>query len=155
MRSLGHRALGRIVIALALMICAFRPLPVAAQDVNIGIYNWVIDGYDPVAYFVEGAAVKGSTDFSYNWKEALWLFSSEKNKALFVADPEKYAPQYGGFCAFSMSRGMRVGASGEAWSIVDGKLYLQYSPAVLARWESDREDNIRRGNAHWEDLKTK
>lgn len=154
MRLLGHRALARIGIALALIVCAFRPWPAAAQEVYIGVYDWVIDGYDPVAYFVEGKAVKGDNEIWYQWQGGRWLFSSQEHKALFESNPEKYAPQYGGFCAFSMSRAARVGASGEVWSIVDGKLYLQYSPAALARWENNREDNIRRANANWENLKT-
>lgn len=154
MRSSGHRALSWIGFALALIVYALQPLPAAAQEIYIGIYDWAIEGYDPVAYFLEGKPVKGNEEIWYQWNGGRWLFSSQEHKASFESTPEKYAPQYGGFCAFSMSRAARVGASGEAWSIVDGKLYLQYNPAVLARWENNREENIRRGNANWENLKT-
>ena len=86
-----------------------------------------IKGYDPVAYFVQGEAVEGLETFSFTWMEATWLFSNEENLKAFEEDPEAYAPQFGGYCAYAVSQGYTYRTSPEAWKIVDGKLFLNYS----------------------------
>lgn len=89
-----------------------------------------IDGYDPVAYFAEGGATKGSSEHSHEWSGATWHFASAENAASFTADPEKYAPQFGGQCSFGASLGKEAEASPTAWRIIDGKLYLMKDGAV-------------------------
>lgn len=108
-----------------------------------------INGYDPVAYFVQGEPVAGLEEHSAMWKRARWYFSSAENRALFVADPEKYAPQYGGYCAYAVSRGYTATTVPEAWTITDGKLYLNFSLGVRDLWRRDMEENISRADKNW------
>ena len=86
--------------------------------------NIAIRGTDPVAYFTQGGPVAGSADFTHTWNNATWQFSSAENRDLFASNPEQYAPQYGGFCAWAMSQGYTASIDPSAWKIVDGKLYL-------------------------------
>jgi YHS domain-containing protein len=118
-------------------------------------YGNAIRGYDPVAYFLESKPVKGTDKFVYNWKKADWYFSSEQNLNLFRDDPEKYAPQYGGYCAYGLSEGHKAPTDAEAWTIVDGKLYLNYSLDVKKKWSSNRPARIEKANANWPGLKEK
>jgi len=108
-----------------------------------------IRGADPVAYFTEGAAVKGVADYEYQWNGATWRFSSAENLAQFTANPEAYAPQYGGYCAKAVAEGYLASIDPDAWRIVDGKLYLNYSPGVQRQWQSDIPGHIASGDQHW------
>ncbi|MEL7035813.1 MAG: YHS domain-containing (seleno)protein [Cyanobacteria bacterium J06592_8] len=108
-----------------------------------------IRGADPVAYFQVGQTVLGNQQFTHNWMGVDWWFSSAKNRDLFAANPEQYAPQYGGFCAFAVANGYTAPIAPEAWSIVDGKLYLNFSLGVRSRWERDIPGNITRANDNW------
>ncbi len=111
-----------------------------------------INGYDPVAYFTKSSPQKGSLDHSLNWQGAVWLFQSADNKALFEANPEKYAPQYGGYCAYAVSKGATAKTEPDAWAIRDGKLYLNYNTEVRSLWKLDVPGNISRANANWPDV---
>ena len=111
-----------------------------------------IRGYDPVAYFTEGKAVQGKRAHRLEWKDATWSFASAKNKEMFEANPEKYAPRYGGYCAFAVSRGYTASIDPDAWSIVDGALYLNYSLGVRDQWSGDIAGNIAKGDANWPKL---
>ena len=108
-----------------------------------------IRGTDPVAYFTEGGPVAGSADFAYTWNDVTWQFASAENRDLFAANPEQYAPQYGGFCAWAVSQGYTASIDPNAWSIVDNKLYLNYSKGVQRRWERDIPGNISQADANW------
>jgi YHS domain-containing protein len=108
-----------------------------------------IQGYDPVAYFTEGRAVEGSRQFSHQWSGATWRFASAANRDRFAQAPEKYAPQYGGYCAYGVAGGYAVKIDPQAWSVVDGKLYLNYSPAVQADWKKDVPGYIRKADTNW------
>ncbi len=108
-----------------------------------------IRGYDPVAYFTEGRPVKGSREFSHRWNGAQWRFASAQNRERFAAAPEKYAPQYGGYCAYGVAGGYAVKIEPEAWSVVDGKLYLNYDRSVQASWKKDVPGYIRKADANW------
>ena len=111
-----------------------------------------IRGYDPVAYHTEGKPVKGKRAHRVEWKEATWSFASAENKALFEGDPEKYAPRYGGYCAWAVSNGYTASIDPDAWSIVDGKLYLNYSLGVRTQWSQDIPGNIAKGDVNWPQL---
>ena len=115
--------------------------------------NEAINGYDPVAYFNESKPVKGTKEFKYVWKDATWLFSSQKNLDAFKADPEKFAPQFGGFCAYGVSDNHKAPTSPDAWTIVDGKLYLNYDLGVKELWSKDRDKRIKVANANWPEVK--
>lgn len=114
-----------------------------------------IKGYDPVAYFTQGRATKGSDDFTTEWSGATWKFANAEHLARFEANPEQYAPQYGGHCAYAVAKGDLVKIDPEAWSIVDGKLYLNYSDAIRDKWEADRADFIARADRKWPEIGTR
>ena len=108
-----------------------------------------IGGYDPVAYFTEKKPVKGNAQFGLQWKGATWHFASAPNRDTFKADPAKYAPQYGGYCAFGTSQGYAVKTEPDAWSVVDGKLYLNYNTQVRQRWQQDTPGFIKAADMNW------
>jgi YHS domain-containing protein len=108
-----------------------------------------IKGTDPVAYFTAGEPVAGSAEFTHTWGGATWQFASAENRDQFAADPEKFAPQYGGFCAWAVSQGYTAPIDPEAWKIVDDKLYLNYDKRIQSRWEKDIPGNIEKANTNW------
>ncbi|HEX6295282.1 MAG TPA: YHS domain-containing (seleno)protein [Burkholderiales bacterium] len=108
-----------------------------------------IRGYDPVAYFTEGKPVQGKPEFTHQWKGATWRFASAANRDRFAAAPEQYAPQYGGYCAYGVASGYAVKTEPDAWSVVDGKLYLNYDRNVQASWVKDIPGYIRKADANW------
>lgn len=108
-----------------------------------------IRGHDPVAYFDGKGPVKGSKQFSHAWGSATWYFASAGNRDRFAAAPEKYAPQYGGYCAYAVAEGYTADIDPAAWSIVDGKLYLNYSLRIRERWNKDIPGYIRKADANW------
>ena len=108
-----------------------------------------IRGTDPVAYFTQGGPAAGSSEFTHTWNNATWQFASAENRDLFAANPEQYAPQYGGFCAWAVSQGYTASIDPNAWRIVDGKLYLNFSQGVQRRWERDIPGNINKADANW------
>ena len=111
--------------------------------------NVAIEGTDPVAYFTEGAPVAGSEEFAHEWNGAQWHFSSAENRDLFAAEPEKYAPQYGGHCAWAAAQGYVADMDPTAWSIVDDRLYLNYDARIQARWERDIPGFIATADRVW------
>ncbi|PTM40992.1 YHS domain-containing (seleno)protein [Bosea sp. 124] len=114
-----------------------------------------IRGYDPVAYFHEGGPRPGKPEFQVAHGGAIWRFASAEHRALFVADPERYMPAFGGFCAYGTSRGYLVKIEPEAWSIVDGKLYLNYDLGVRKTWSGDTKTYIARAGTNWPGLVSK
>ena len=108
-----------------------------------------IRGTDAVAYFTKGMPVAGSSEHVLMWRGAEWSFESAENMALFEANPSAYAPQYGGYCAFALSKGSLASTDPEAWTIVDGKLYLNYSVNVRTVWSEDIPGNIMKADANW------
>jgi len=111
-----------------------------------------IKGYDPVAYFEEGKPVKGSDEITYEWNGATWHFSTSEHKNAFEENPEKYAPQFGGYCAYAVSKGSTAKIEPDAWKIVDGKLYLNYDQGIKKRWEADQANYIEKANANWPEV---
>ncbi|MGF1447117.1 MAG: YHS domain-containing (seleno)protein [Pikeienuella sp.] len=110
-------------------------------------------GYDVIAYFDEGRALRGREDLAAEHKGARWLFASEAHRAAFLIDPEAYLPQFGGHCSWAVSRGYTAKGDPEAWRVVDGKLYLNFNKRVRARWDEDRPGNIAKGEANWPGLR--
>lgn len=111
-----------------------------------------IRGTDPVAYFTEGKAVAGDSQYATEWEGATWRFASAENQELFESNPEAYAPQYGGYCAKALSEGNVVSSDPEAWKIVDDKLYLNYSPQVQQQWLKNIQGNIDLADNMWPDV---
>ncbi len=112
-----------------------------------------IKGYDPVAYFFAKRPVKGKKEFSAAWGGQTWYFSSPENKKLFEAQPDKYAPQYGGYCAYGLSRGYKAKIEPEAWSVVEGKLYLNYNLDVREDWMKKQAEYIQKADKNWPTVK--
>ena len=111
-----------------------------------------IDGWDPVAYFTDGKPVEGSKAYSFEWNGATWRFASAAHRDLFAQAPEKYAPQYGGYCAWAVSQGYTADIDPEAWKIEDGRLFLNYSLEVQKKWAADLPGNVAKGDANWPKL---
>lgn len=114
-----------------------------------------INGYDPVAYFTEARPVKGSQSFTYKWKDASWFFASQQNLDSFKNSPEKYAPQYGGYCAYACSFGRKATTDPNAWKIVNGKLYLNHSLEVQEKWLKNQNERIAEADQKWPDVRNK
>ena len=108
-----------------------------------------LSGYDPVAYFTDGKPVEGSANLEAVWDGATWRFANTDYKRAFLENPEKYAPQYGGFCAYAVSQGYTASADPHAWSIVDDKLYVNYNKAVRGLWNLRRSHYIKQGDQNW------
>jgi len=110
------------------------------------------NGHDPVAYFTEGKPVEGRAEHALVWKDAEWRFSNAENRATFEADPESYAPQYGGYCAYAVSQGYTASTDPRAWHIHEGRLYLNYNRAVRALWARDIPGRIMSADANWPEV---
>lgn len=112
-----------------------------------------IGGYDAVAYHSTKKAVKGSKSHSYEWQGANWLFSSAANLSQFMSAPEKYAPQFGGYCAWAVSeKNALVKIDPRVFDLVEGKLYLNYNKKTQSDWRADRQAMIRRGGLNYPGL---
>lgn len=141
----------RVLAAAFILACA---APLAAHAASPEIYTGLVKGvavggYDPVAYFTDQKPVQGRGDILYEWKGVTWRFASEKNRDVFKANPEKYAPQYGGYCAYAVAKGATAKGDPQAWKIVDGKLYLNLSPSVQKLWDKDIPGYIKAANKNW------
>jgi YHS domain-containing protein len=135
------------ITLLSLLLLTFTAL--AEEPVNKTLLGNAVKGYDVVAYFTQGKPVAGSSDHEVEWNGATWRFASAEHKNLFAKNPAKYAPQYGGFCAFGVSRGYAVGIDPEAWKIVNGKLYLNYDRDVQVEWVKDIPGYIAKADQNW------
>lgn len=121
----------------------------AVEPINSSLLRGAIKGYDPVAYFTQGGPAKGRGAHSHEWMGATWYFASAENMELFAGDPEKYAPQYGGYCAYAVSQGYTAKIDPDAWKIVDDKLYLNFSLKVQKLWEEDIPGYIAAADVNW------
>ena len=111
-----------------------------------------LHGYDPVAYFTSAEPQKGQAQYSYEYKGSKFLFANEANKRAFMQAPEKYAPQFGGYCAYGTSQGYKVSTQPDAFAIVKDKLYLNYNKKVQEIWQQDVPGNIERAEKNWPEV---
>src|SRR5205814_6725016 len=139
------------LIALALAMCFGLVVPQGrAAEARLAI-----SGYDPVAYFTDGKPTPGKSEHEFVWHNARWRFASAEHRDLFARDPERYAPQYDGYCALGV-RGVDIAPAHkdtvdpEAWAIVEGKLYLTHTKRSLERWREASAENIKRADEHWQ-----
>lgn len=145
----------RHVLASAAALCSLPLITGPALAKTPAVYTEggiAVDGTDVVAYFTQGKPVPGNTELTYDWNGATWRFASAENRDRFAADPARYAPQYGGYCAWAVSQGYTASTVPEAWKIVDGKLYLNYSRRIQRRWERDIPGRIKAANANWPEV---
>lgn len=123
---------------------------VAGEKVYTGLVSGTgAGGYDVVAYVAEGKARKGEAAITAEHGGVAYRFVSEANRGRFQSDPERYLPRYGGYCAWAVANGYTAKGDPEAWSVVDGRLYLNYSKSIRGRWEQDVPGNIAKGDAQW------
>jgi YHS domain-containing protein len=133
-----------VVFCLSTLTAAF-----AIDPVNKTSDGVAIKGYDSVAYFTDRKPVKGSKAFEYVWMGAKWRFSTAGHKDLFIKDPDKYAPKYGGYCAYAVSQGTTADIDPDAWNIVDGRLYLNLSKRIKDKWSKDIPGYIKKADEKW------
>ena len=126
--------------------------PAAAREPRIytgRFSDLALQGHDPVAYFTEGRPVKGERAFQTQREGATWRFASQNNLDAFSADPARYAPQYGGYCAWAVAEGKLAKGDARFWAMVDGKLYLNFNQDIQDLWDTDRPGFIRRADTNW------
>ncbi|MBO1256821.1 YHS domain protein [Alteromonas sp. 5E99-2] len=142
------------IVAVLITTFALLSFNVFAKDaIETGTFNnKAIYGYDTVAYFTQNKATKGSEKYTSQWRGADWYFSSAEHKALFDENPEKYAPQYGGYCAYAMAAGNFYGIDPDIFTIDKGKLYLNYSAGVQKKWEKKQAEFIIDADKNYPDL---
>ncbi len=127
-------------------------LPILAKNpvINLNKGKHAINGYDPVAYFTVKKAQKGLIKYAYLWRGATWLFANKKHLHLFKKNPKKYSPQYGGYCAFAVSRGFsQLVEPKTSWTIYKGRLYLNYNKKIYNKWSSNRSAYIKKADSIW------
>ena len=136
--------------ALALPGAALLTTPAFAAKPSVFATEGVaINGYDPVAYFTMSKPVSGDPAITSDWEGAKVQFASAENKAMYDADPEKFAPKYGGYCAYAVSKGGTATTDPNAWTVHDGRLYLNFSTTVRGIWSEDIPGNVARADANW------
>lgn len=146
----------RVSAAAASFVIAFLPLLAWAGSWVSGAKEGVaIQGYDAVAYHTQGKDLKGALEYAHSWGGTTWLFSSEANRALFLESPEKYAPQYGGHCALSVANGRNSRGTGDAWTIRNGKLYLNGGKEARIQWLQNTSHNIYWADRKWPEIRSR
>lgn len=135
------------------LLTIFSAVQMNAQQKQVFTKNNIaVNGYDVVAYFTESKPVKGNNEHTVTWNDAKWLFATAEHALLFKTNPEKYAPQYGGYCAFGCSRGYKAKTEPDAWSIVNGKLYLNYNLQVRDTWSRNTTEYIKKADTVWQSI---
>jgi hypothetical protein len=150
---------GVIVVAVSVIVGALFVAPLFESkgqfaDYNVDANNVAIHGFDTVAYFTDGKPTKGKKDFEHVWNDARWHFASATNRDLFTANPDRYAPQFGGYCAAGVALGEYADVDPEAWTIVDGKLYMISTKENNEVWRKARDAHIDYGTYNWENNRT-
>ncbi len=127
----------------------------AEAEVNVTPTGLALRGNDPVAYFTVGKPTLGDFEITSDYEGATYRFASAENKAIFDADPAKYTPQFGGYCAFGAAFGKKFDGDPNVWKIVDDKLYLNLAPAVAVRWNENTAELIEQANGEWQTIRAK
>jgi hypothetical protein len=139
----------RLMIVLTSLLAAVAARAGEKPGINTSHGSLAMEGYDAVSYFDTDKPQKGSPQFEWEWNGAVWRFLSEDHRDRFEREPARYAPQYGGYCAYAVSRGHTANGDPEVWKIVGDKLYLNNSKLAHWLWERDVPGNIVKGDANW------
>ncbi len=140
----------RTILSVAAVLFTATKVLAATNEIYTGIVDGVAaGGYDAVSYLKDSGPKMGDAANSLDWKGAKWLFSTAENLAAFKANPDKYAPQYGGYCAFAVSKGSTAKGDPTIYTVVDGKTYFNLSKSVQSLWQKDVPGNISAANANW------
>jgi len=143
------------IISLAIIVAAFFSQAQAQRSEVYAPGGKAIKGYDPVAFFTDSKPVMGVDSLSYSWKGATWLFANRSNLQRFKDHPEKYAPQYGGYCAYGTSQGHKAPTDVSTWTILHDKLYFNYNEKVKGMWIKDQPGYIQKADEQWPAIKDK
>jgi YHS domain-containing protein len=138
--------------ALPILLLALTQIAFAGVQVDADADGIALKGHDPVAYFTENKPVAGSPDYTASHNGATYRFASAENRDLFAAEPDKYAPQYGGYCAFGTTMQMKIPGDPSAFKVVDDKLYINSSPDIQSRWSQDVPGNIATADGIWPEI---
>ncbi|MBL8545878.1 MAG: YHS domain-containing protein [Hyphomonadaceae bacterium] len=139
-----------LAFAFGTLTIAAAPAYADQAPVYTGVLSRVaVGGYDPVAYFTDGRPVRGTTQFRITHQGYEYRFASAEHLMAFRANPSRYLPQYGGYCAWAVSQGYTASGNPNNWRIVDGRLYLNYNAEIQTRWEGDIPRHIRSANGNW------
>jgi hypothetical protein len=152
MTLLGTRATGWSLRGLALAALLVASTAVAGETINKDAEDLAIRGYDTVAYFTDGRPVEGSPEFEHVWQDARWRFASAEHRSLFASDPDRYAPQFGGFCTGGVALGRLTPIDPEAWVIIEGRLYLHHDKEGRDETAADPKAHIAAAAERWEAL---
>jgi hypothetical protein len=145
--TIGRSTIAVFLFAIGAAAIAARAATQPAVNVSRG--QLALRGYDAVAYFTLGRPVEGSSRFEYRWNGAAWRFATAANRDAFAKDPARHAPEFGGYCAYAVSRGYTADGDPAVWRIVDGRLYLNYSTRAQALWQEDIPGNIATARRNW------
>lgn len=143
------------VFRLLALLWLVLPAAASAQEFNLDAAGLALRGYDPVAYFTAGKPEAGQGAFTATHKGATYRFVNAANRDAFVAAPERYLPQYGGWCAFAASAGKKADGDPQVWRIENGKLYLNYNRSVGQRWSADIPGYVAKADAKWPEIRDK
>jgi YHS domain-containing protein len=145
----------RMGLCLLGMVLALPVLAQSSAALNLDREGVAIKGHDPVAYFTMNKPVKGSSSFMAKHDGATYWFANAEHQRAFIAQPAKYVPQYGGYCAYGVAKGAKPDIDPTAFSVVEGKLYLNLNPDVQSRWLKDVPGYVRSADENWKSLATK
>lgn len=143
------------IVGLAAVGLLAMAAPAFAKDPVYTSGGLALSGYDAVAYFSDRKPIQGRPEFATQWGGARWQFASAANRDAFVKGPERYAPQYGGYCAYAVSKGYTASADPMLWRVVEDKLYVSYSKSAQSLWEQDIPGNINKADKNWPAALTK
>ena len=136
--------------SLALFVWFSLPVLAGKSPVNKSLFGGVaIKGYDPVAYFTQSKPIKGEKAHSHKWNGATWRFANARHLELFKASPDKYAPQFGGYCAWAVSQNYTANIDPSQWTVYKEKLYLNYDKDVQKKWLADKDNFIELATKNW------
>ena len=142
-------------ILYASVLLAMQTAMASGFAVDVDENGIALKGHDPVAYFTDAKPTMGSADYTASAEGATYHFASTDHRDQFLADPARYTPAYGGFCAFGVTRGMKITGDPNAWKIVDGNLYINSGPKAFELWSKDIPGNIKKANEVWPTIKDK
>ena len=144
----------KLIILIAVILTTFFTANAQKSEIFVSSGK-AIKGYDPVAFFKDAKAVKGNDSLTFTYKNATWLFANAENLEAFKSSPEKFEPQYGGYCAYGTANGYKAPTQTDTWTIADGKLYFNYNQKVKEAWNKQQAPLIEKANANWPLIKDK
>jgi hypothetical protein len=152
MADLSRRSV-LVVLSIAGAATAVGAILAAAASAAAAETRVALSGYDPVAYFIDGHPEKGLAEYSAAFDDATYWFKNAEHRALFIADPDHYAPQFSGYCAMNVSRGLKMEADPEAWAIADGRLYVFSMKQGVPMFRQQTAEIVGKATQNWSEMR--